>query len=109
MNVSQTARTFWDSIFGSDYEAYSPYPTILEGDKFYSESIEYTVEAIVENSPFVVAPEEWAAWGNSGCWCYVVARDLALEAIPAKQRPAVSCSFAEYVPYDFLVMLALEA
>jgi len=105
MTARQLAHDWIDWLFGADDETPEfAYPVLAEGDKLYRDTVEYTIDTIVETCPFVAAPAEWAAWGTSGAWCYVTAVDLALEASPL----AVSHSDSAWLPYDYLVMITLE-
>ena len=104
MTITQTAYDIIDWLFGHEETQELAYPVLNEGDKLYRDTVEYTIDTIVEACPFMVIPAEWEAWGNTGAWVYVYAVDLALEASPL----AISRSDSAWLPYDYLVMISLE-
>jgi hypothetical protein len=106
MTAAQTVIDILDWLFGASDETTQEFaePTIIAGDVFYWNDYEVEVVSIEETCPFAVCPVEWEVWGTEGAWAYVVATDNGIDA-----KSAMSRTRAEYVPYDFLVMLALEA
>ena len=105
MTAAQIAIDILDWLFGATDEATQELatPTIVVGDKFDWHTYEVEVVSIEETCPYAVCPIEWEVWGTEGEWAYVVATDYGIPATSAMTR-----SRAEYVPVDFLVMIALE-